>query len=106
MFQINKIKNYKKLAEAIEGETGYSVKIRVLEKNHIHYEIYDGYDMILGTLCVMNGDISFAPFATSDNAKDCEYIDVAHLVQATDFINLINIFSKMFVEEADTDVRC
>lgn len=104
MFEINKVKNYKHLAQVIEKETGYSVKIKVMEKNHVHYEIYDGYAMILGTLCVQNEDVSFAPFVTSDNARDCEYINIAHLVQARDFINLIDVFSKMFVEEADADV--
>ena len=104
MLKINKVKNYRQLAEVIEKETGYSVKIRAIGVNHMHYEIYDGYDMILGTLCVQNRDISFAPFVTSDNAQDCQYINGTCLVQATEFINFINIFSKMFVEEADADV--
>lgn len=105
MFPIDKVKNYQHFAKVIESETGCTVKIKVMSgKNHVHYQIYDRYDMVLGTLCVNDGDVSFAPFRASDEAKDCEYINVVHMVQAADFINLINVFNKMFVEEADADV--
>lgn len=104
MFKVNKVKNYRQLAEQLEKETGCSVKIKVLDKNnHIHYEIRDKYDMVLGTLCVQDGDVSFAPFVTSDSASNNEYISIIHMVQAEDFIKLLGVFNKMFVEGADTD---
>lgn len=106
MFKINKVKNYRQLAEELEKQTGCSVKIKVLEKSHIHYEIYDKYEMILGTLCVNDGDVSFAPFVKSENATDNEYINIAHMVQADDFIKLLGVFNEMFVEGTDEDVQC
>ena len=104
MFKVNKVKNYRQLAEQLEKETGCSVKITVIDKNsHIHYEIHDKYDMVLGTLCVQDGDVSFAPFAASNTASNSEYISIVHMVQVEDFIKLLGVFNKMFVEGADTD---
>ena len=101
MYKINKIKNYKEFARFLEEKTKCSIKIQVVSNNHMHYQLNDKYDMTLGVLCIDDGEVSFAPFATLDNAKNEQYINVTYMVQFDEFSNLLKAFQQMFVVTED-----
>ena len=99
MYKINKVKNYKQFAKLLEEKTGCSVKIAIVENNHIHYQLNDKNDMSLGVLCINNGDVSFAPLTTHDEAVDEQYIIGVYMVQFDELAKLLNIFKEMFVTD-------
>lgn len=100
MYKINKVKNYQHFATVLEKETNCSVKIKVMNRDasHVHYQINDRFDMSLGVLCIDDGDISFSPFSTIENATNDSYINIYHLVRVEDFTKLLSVFSEMFVK--------
>lgn len=97
--EIYKVKDYKVLANQLAAKTGCDISIRLMGKNHTHYQL-SKMGLSLGVLCVDNGEISFAPFVTLDTAKNDQYINAQHLPLFDDFIQLLTIFREMFVEEA------
>ena len=91
-----KVKNYKVFAEVLKNRTGCDVNIRVLNKDHVHYQLVnDGIS--LGVLCVDKGEPSFAPFVNHETAKDDQYINVAFMPMFEDFIKVLNVFGELFV---------
>lgn len=97
--EIYKVKDYKVFANQLAAKTGCDVSIRLMGKNHTHYQL-SKMGLSLGVLCVDNGEISFAPFVTFDTAKNDQYINAQYLPLFDDFIQLLTIFREMFVEEA------
>lgn len=99
MYKINKVKNYKAFAELLEKETGCTVKVELMDSkgNHVHYQLNDKYDMSLGVLCVFNGDVSFAPFATHKSDSNNPYINIHHMVKYDEFSKLLSVFAKLFI---------
>lgn len=96
--EIMKVKNYKVFAETLKKKTGCEVVIRVLNKDHVHYQLVkDGVS--LGVLCIDNGEPSFAPFVNHETARDDQYINVAFMPMFEDFINVLNVFEELFVCE-------
>lgn len=97
---IYKVKNYKSFAEKLKEKTDCDVIIKIIEKEHVHYQI-DKEGFPLGVLCVQDGEVSFAPFVNYDNAKDSQYINVMYMPMFEDFSRLLTTFSEMFVIEDD-----
>ena len=96
--EIIKVKNYKVFADTLKNKTGCEVDIRVLNKDHTHYQLSkDGIS--LGILCVDRGEVSFAPFVTHGTAKNEQYIDVQYLPMLDDLIRVLNVFRELFVSE-------
>lgn len=98
--EIYKVKNYKVFANQLKDKTGCDVSIRLIGKNHTHFQL-DKMGMSLGVLCVYNGEVSFAPFVTLDTAQNDQYINAQNLPLFDDFIQLLTTFQEMFVEEAE-----
>lgn len=96
IMEIVKVKNYKAFAETLEKETNCKVNIKLMGKNHIHYELSkDGIS--LGVLCLNDDEASFAPFVTHETAKDSQYISVQYMPMLDDFIAVLKVFGRMFV---------
>lgn len=96
--EIYKVKNYKTFAMELERKTGCSVDIRLIEKEHTHYQL-SKMGLSLGVLCVDNGEVSFAPFVTHESARNDMYINACNLPMFDDFIKLLTVFREMFVED-------
>lgn len=96
--EIMKVKNYKVFAETLKKKTGCEVNIKILEKDHIHYQLTkDG--IALGVLCVDKGEASFAPFVSHDTAQNDQYINVQYMPMLEDFISVLKVFNELFVCE-------
>lgn len=98
--EIYKVKDYKVFANQLMDKTGCDVSIRLMGKNHTHYQL-NKMGLSLGVLCVDNGEVSFAPFVTLDTAENDQYINAQNLPLFDDFVQLLTIFREMFVEEAE-----
>lgn len=97
---IYKVGDYKKFKEELKEKTGCEVIIKIISKDHIHYQLNtDGIS--LGILCVNNGEASFAPFVTHDQANNDMYINVQYMPLFDDFIKVLGVFKKMFVVETE-----
>lgn len=96
--EIFKVKDYKRFADHLEEKTGCEVAIRLLGKNHTHYQL-DKRGLSLGVLCVDNGELSFAPFVTHETAQNDQYINAKYIPLFDDFIELLGTLREMFVEE-------
>lgn len=96
--EIYKVKNYKVFANQLAERTGCEVLIRLLEKDHTHYQL-NKMGLSLGVLCVNRGDVSFAPFVTLDSAKNEQYISAQNLPLFDDFVELLTVFHDMFVDD-------
>ena len=73
--EIMKVKNYKVFAETLKKKTGCEVSIKILDKDHFHFQLNkDGIS--LGVLCIDQGEASFAPFTTFETANNDQYINV------------------------------
>ena len=94
---IYKVKNYKAFATQLEEKTGCEVYIRLMGKNHTHYQL-NKMGLSLGVLCIDDGEASFAPFVTLDSAKNEQYIAAQNLPLFDDFVELLTVFHDMFVE--------
>lgn len=101
MYNINKIKNYKQFAEMLEGKTGCSIKIKIIERNHIHYQLNDKNGLSLGVLCVYDENVSFAPLTTHEDATDEQYITGFHIVQFDELAKLLYVLKEMFVDNVE-----
>lgn len=103
MFDVKKVKNFRQFGELLEKETGCNVTIRPVNKDgtHTHYQLDDRFGMTLGVLCVDNGYASFAPFETLDSAENNQYINISHLVQVNDFMNVLSVFGKIFIADVN-----
>ena len=99
--EIMKVKNYKVFAETLKKKTGCEVNIKLMkDNNHIHYQMTkDGIP--LGVLCVDKGEASFAPFVTHETARDDQYINVKYMPMLDDFIEVLKVFSELFVCEEE-----
>lgn len=96
--EIMKVKNYKVFAETLKQKTGCEVNIKILSKEHFHFQLSkDGIS--LGILCIDQGFASFAPFVTHETAKDDQYINVQYMPMLEDFINVLKVFEELFVCE-------
>lgn len=94
--EIIKVKNYKVFAETLKAKTGCDVNIKLIGKEHNHYQMSkDGIS--LGVLCVDNGEASFAPFESHETAKNEQYINVRYMPMLDDLICLLRVFSELFV---------
>ena len=72
--EIFKVKDYKRFADSLEDNTGCVVTIRLIGKNHTHYQL-DKRGLSLGVLCVDKGELSFAPTNIStQNISLCSMI--------------------------------
>ena len=98
--EIMKVKNYKVFAETLKKKTGCEVSIKILGKNHFHFQLNkDGIS--LGVLCIDQGEASFAPFTTFETANNDQYINVQYMPMLDDFIAVLKVFNELFVcEEA------
>lgn len=99
--EIYKVKDYKVFANQLMDKTGCDVSIRLMGKNHTHYQ-FNKMGLSLGVLCVDDGEVSFAPFVTLDTAENDQYINAQNLPLFDDFVQLLTTFREMFVEEAET----
>ncbi len=99
--EIMKVKNYKVFAETLKKKTGCEVNIKLMkDNNHIHYQMTkDGIP--LGVLCVDKGEASFAPFVTHETVRDDQYINVKYMPMLDDFIEVLKVFSELFVCEEE-----
>ena len=98
--EIMKVKNYKTFAETLKRKTGCEINIKLMEKDHTHYQLSkDGIS--LGVLCIDKGEASFAPFSTHENVKNEQYINVQYMPMLDDFIKVLNVFSELFVCEEE-----
>lgn len=96
---IIKVKNYKTFAETIETATGCDVLIKLMgNKNHVHYQL-NKKGISIGVLCIDDGEATFAPFVTLENAQNCQFISMQYMPMMNDFIKVLEVFSKMFVAE-------
>ncbi len=96
--EIIKVKNYKTFAETLKNKTGCEINIKLIGTDHTHYQLTkDGIS--LGVLCVDKGEASFAPFVTHDTYKNEQFINVQYLPMIDDFINVLRVFSELFVCE-------
>lgn len=95
--EIYKVKDYKAFANQLREKTGCDVFIRLMNKNHTHYQL-SKMGVSLGVLCVDEGEVSFAPFVTFDSARNDQYINAQNLPLFDDFVELLTIFREMFVE--------
>lgn len=98
--EIYKVKNYKAFAIELENKTGCSVIIKIISKDHIHYQL-SKMGLSLGVLCVDKGEVSFAPFVTHESAQNDMYINACNLPMFDDFIQLLTVFREMFVSESE-----
>lgn len=98
--EIYKVKDYKVFANQLAQKTGCNVTIKLMGKNHTHYQL-DKMGLSLGVLCVDNGEVSFAPFVTLDTAQNDQYINAQNLPLFDDFVQLLTTFREMFVEEVE-----
>lgn len=96
--EIYKVKNYKVFADQLKDMTGCDVSIKLIAKNHTHYQL-DKMGLSLGVLCVDNGEVSFAPFVTHETAENNQYINVQNFPLFDDFVQLLTVFHSMFVDE-------
>lgn len=96
--EIFKVKDYKRFANNLEEKTGCTVTIKLIGKNHTHYQL-NKHGLSLGVLCVDNGELSFAPFVTHDTAENDQYINAKYIPLFDDFIELLGTLREMFVEE-------
>ena len=98
MYDFKRANNYVEFARMLEQATGCSVKIKIMNgADHIHYQ--------LGVLCIDKGIASFAPFATHETAQNEQYINVQYMVMFDEFVNVLNAFKKIFVEETGVNLR-
>jgi len=95
--EIYKVKDYKRFANDLEEKTGCSVSIRLMGKNHTHYQL-NKRGLSLGVLCVQDGELSFAPFVTHETAQNEQYINATYIPLFDDFIELLGAFREMFLE--------
>lgn len=96
--EIYKVKNYKKFADELKEKTGCDIDVKIMNgKDHFHYQLSkDG--LSLGVLCIDEGEATFAPFATHENAKNDNYLNLQFLPLCDDFMSLLLVFKDMFVE--------
>ena len=101
MFDVKRVKNYRQFGELLEKETGCDIKIQLMsdDGSHTHYQFDDRFGMTLGVLCVDEGYASFAQFETLDSSEDNQYINISHLAQFNDFMNLLSTLGNIFVED-------
>ncbi|WP_143322836.1 hypothetical protein [Clostridium sp. HBUAS56010] len=96
--EIIKVDDYRKFAENLKKKTDCDVSIKIMGKNHFHYQLEtDGIS--LGILCLDKGEASFAPFVTFEQAKDDQYINVQYMPLFDDFTKVLSVFKEMFVVE-------
>lgn len=95
--EIMKVKNYKVFAESLRKKTGCEVTIRIMNsKDHYHFQLNkDGIS--LGVLCLDQGEASFAPFVTHEDAKNDQFINVEYMPMLEDFISVLKVFEGIFV---------
>ncbi len=98
--EIYKVRNYKAFAKQLEEKTGCNIAIRLMGRNHTHYQL-DKMGLPLGVLCVKDGEASFAQFATLDSATNDQYINAENFPIFDDFVTLLMTFREMFVDESD-----
>ena len=103
MFDIKKVKNFRGFGELLEKETGCDITIQLMDGDgsHTHYQFNDRFGMTLGVLCVDDGYASFAPFETLDSADDNQYINISHLTQIDDFMNVLSVLGKIFIADVN-----
>lgn len=94
--EMYKVKDYKSFAIELEKQTGCEIKIRVIGKNHTHFQL-DKMGVSLGVLCICCGEVSFAPFTTLDLQRDDMFINVRYFPMLDDFVHLLLAFREMFV---------
>ena len=98
--KIMTVKNYKTFAEMLRQQTSCTIDIKVLERDHIHYQLNkDGIS--LGVLCINKGEASFAPFVTHENAQNNQYISVQYMPMIDDFIKVLKVFADIFVDNEE-----
>lgn len=101
--EIMKVKNYKTFAEMLKRKTGCEINIKLMSKNHIHYQLSkDG--LSIGILCIDEGEVSFAPFSTHENVNNEQYINVQYMPLLDDFISVLKVFQELFVCELETNI--
>ncbi len=98
--EIMKVKNYKTFAEMLKGKTGCEINIKLMGKDHVHYQLTkDG--ITLGVLCIDEDEASFAPFVSHENAQNDQYINVQYMPMIDDFIHVLKVFADLFVCESE-----
>lgn len=97
MLEIIKVKDYKVFARQLEEETGCDISIKLMGKDHTHYQL-DKMGLPLGVLCVDNGEVSFAPLNTIEQVSNAEFINIRYFPMFDDLTNLFTTFRRMFVE--------
>lgn len=98
--EVYKVKNYKVFAKQLEEKTGCDILIRLMGKDHTHYQ-FNKMGLSLGVLCIDHGNASFAPFVTLDTAKNDQYINAENLPLFDDFVMLMKTFREMFVDDSE-----
>lgn len=96
--EIYKVKNYKTFADVLREKTGCEVNIKIIGKDHFHYEL-DKEGLPLGVLCIDRGEPSFAPFVSHETAANEMYLNLQFLPLSDDFCSLLSVFKEMFVED-------
>lgn len=98
--EIMKVKNYKVFAETLKRKTGCNVNINIIGRDHYHFQL-DKDGVSLGVLCMDEGEASFAPFVSHENAENDQYINVQYMPMLEDFISVLKVFSELFVCEEE-----
>lgn len=93
-----RVKNYRTFSEMLKKKTGCDIIIKIMEiqREHFHFQLNkDGIAM--GVLCIDNGEASFAPFVTHENARNEQFINVQYMPMLEEFISVLKVFSEIFV---------
>lgn len=94
--EVMKVRNYKEFAEILKRKTGCEINIKLMGKNHTHYQMSkDGIS--IGILCIDEGYASFAPFVNHETAKDDQYINVEYMPMIDDLISVLRVCNELFV---------
>ena len=86
---IKKTHDYIKFGNEVEQLTGCEVKYKLMGDKHAHYEI-SSKGIPLGILCYCEGELSFAPFRSFDNAAtNEEFIYFKHAPSFEEFTRVL-----------------
>lgn len=100
---ILKVKDCKTFAKRLEESSGCKVTLKILNKDHIHYQ-FEKSGISLGVLCINQDQVSFAPFVTHETAKNEQYLNIQFFPFIDDLIDLLKMFRMIFVCDYEYDV--
>lgn len=100
MIEIKKVKDHKVFAEKLAKNTECNVRIKVIGKNHVHYE-FGKSGVALGILCIDNGTPSFAPLKSFSTVTNDSFVSGEYFSFFDNFSLILNELSSIFVDWED-----